>query len=520
MGTSMKIAVFNRYWTTFGGGERYAGAFAQALATDHDVHLLSPTTVDWAQLEERLGLDLSRTTRRTVPSDPSLFTAITREYDLFVNSSFMSAEVNEARRGVYVVLFPAHRVGAFGRAKRAGSRLLGPGLMANHTSVAWGKGFHPAERSGAGVFRWTSSKADLQLRLPAGTPTRVRLTFLAYRPRSIPPANVLVEVDGRVYGRTKVGGDLRSVELDVELIGRGAHVPIALVIRSDTFVPSASGTGSDSRELGVPVASVQLGRGARAWLLGRFPFLAPSGLSGDFLATYQEIVSISEFTRRWVRRRWGRESQVIYPPVTLATGEEQKDPTILSVGRFFDQSFGHSKKQLELVRAFRTLVRQGLPGWALHLVGSCQTQHAEYLARVQAEAQGLPVHFHIDATGKELSGLYRRASIYWHAAGLGESERRHPERLEHFGISTVEAMGAGAVPIVVGSGGQREIVQHNVSGYHFRSLDDLVERTRLLAEDQGLRRRLAHAARQRAEEFSTERFAQRVRALVDNAPSA
>ena len=516
----MRVAVFNRYWATCGGGERYAGALAQALATDHDVHLLSPSPVDRALLEERLGLDLSRATPRVVPDNPQLFTTITSEYDLLVNSSFMSTELSGARRGIYVVLFPAHRQGSLQLTKRVGARLLGPVLIQNGMSVVWGNGFHPSERLEGRAWRWTTSEAYLHLTLPADAPTCVRLTFLAYRPRLAPPATVLVEVDGQVRARTKVGGDMRPVEVDVDLVGRGAEEPIALVIRSDTVVPTGAGAAGDARQLGVPLASVQVGKGVRSWLLGRFPFLAQSGPSDDFLATYQEIVSISEFTQRWVRHRWGRKSHVIYPPVAFVTGGVQKEPLILSVGRFFGQRFGHSKKQIELVRAFRALVARGLPGWELHLVGSCQHLHTEYLDRVRAEARGLPVHFHIDASGRELRQLYERASIYWHAAGLGESERRHPERLEHFGISTVEAMGAGAVPIVVGTGGQGEIVQHEVNGYHFRSLEDLVARTYLLAHLPALRRRLGDAARQRAGEFSTERFAARVRALVDDAPSA
>ena len=515
----MKVAVYNRYWTTLGGGERYAGGLAEALSADHDVHLLSPTSVDWSLFEERLGIDLSRTTPREVPVDPSGFTEITSEYDLLVTCSFMSTEFNGARRGIYVVLFPAQATTAVRAAKHIGARVLRPVLARDDLNVVWGSGFHPAERSKNGVFRWTTDEADVYLTLPAGESTRVRLTFLAYRPPSAPPANVQVEIDGRVCGRATVGADLRPVELDVNVIGRGRDEPIGLVIRSDTFTPNGNGAGGDSRELGVPLATIQVGKGARSWLLGRYPFLGNTQLPADYLATYQQIVSISEFTQRWVRRRWGRQSHVIYPPVAFPDGGP-KEPLILSVGRFFDQDCGHSKKQLEMVRAFRTLVAQGLTGWKLHLVGGCQQSHAEYLERVRAEAAGLPVQFHIDAPGKELLDLYSRASIYWHAAGFGESERRHPERLEHFGISTVEAMAAGAVPIVVGKAGQGEIVQHDVNGYHFRSLGDLAARTRQVAQDAGLRQRLAAAARERANEYSTRRFAARVRALVGSAPSA
>jgi glycosyltransferase involved in cell wall biosynthesis len=511
----MKIAVFNRYWTTCGGGERYAGAFAEALAVDHDVHLLSPTDVDWPRLEERLGLDLSRTTRRTVPSDPSLVTAVSREYDVFVCSSFEGIESNEARRGIYVALFPTHRRIAFQLARRMAAGLLGPMLRQD---VLWGNGFFPAERFGHHVFRWTSAAADLQLALPAGVRRRVRLTFLPFRPRSLNPASVVVEVDGRIQAHTKVGGDLGRVAVDVDVTGRGSDSPIGLVIRTDTFVPDG-GAGGDARQLGVPLSSIQVGKGTRAWLAGRFPFLTRSQRQVDFLETYQDIVSISEFTRGWVGRRWGRKSHVICPPVDAPTGREQKDPIILSVGRFYDARFGHSKKQLELVRAFRSLVGRGLRGWQLHLVGSWQQHHAIYLAQVRAEAEGLPVHFHIDAPREELRELYARASIYWHATGLDESERRRPERFEHFGISTVEAMGAGAVPIVFGKGGQAEIVQENVNGYLFRSLDELVARTQLVAQDPQLRLRLSKAATQRAAEFSTERFAELVRTLVAHAPS-
>ena len=512
----MKIAVFNRFWTTHGGGERYSGAFAQALAGDHDVHLLSPTPVDWDRLEEHLGLDLSRTSARMVPADPHLVTAITREYDLFVNCSFMSNEFNGARRGIYVVLFPAQGGGAFPFVKRVGARVLGPVLRRADFDVAWGNGFYPAERSDLGTFRWTSSEAHLAVTLPPGTPSRVRLEFLGYRSHPVPPATVRVEVDGRVCATITVGGDLRPVTVEFDLAGRVIGEPIPVVIRSDVFVPDG-----DMRQLGVPVASVQLGTGARARLLARFPFLSRSWRSGDFLGSYRDIVSISEFTQFWVRSRWGRESHVIHPPVDFCPhGGTPKEPLILSVGRFFDQRFGHSKKQLELVRAFRTLVTRGLRGWELHLVGGCQQQHAEYLAQVKAEAEGLPVHFHIDTPRKNLNELYRRASIYWHAAGLDESERQHPERLEHFGISTVEAMGAGLVPIVFGKAGQKEIVQHDVNGYHFRSLDDLAARTQVLAGDPVLRGRLAEAARRRAEQFSTSRFAARVRALVEDAASA
>jgi glycosyltransferase involved in cell wall biosynthesis len=244
-----------------------------------------------------------------------------------------------------------------------------------------------------------------------------------------------------------------------------------------------------------------------------FPRLAVPPVPLDFLDTYSRIVSISAFTQSWVRELWGRESDILHPPVPLRPPGE-KQPVILSVGRFFGRDAGHSKKQLEMVRAFRQLVRGGLSGWEYHLVGGCSAEHLPYLEQVRREAEGLPIEIHVDASGAELDELYGRASVFWHAAGLGESERRRPWRLEHFGITTVEAMAAGAVPIVVGRAGQLEIVEHGVSGFHVESARELADRTRELVENEELRRRLAGGARLRAEAFSVERFARRVRELA------
>ena len=71
---------------------------------------------------------------------------------------------------------------------------------------------------------------------------------------------------------------------------------------------------------------------------------------------------------------------------------------------------------------------------------------------------------------------------------------------------TVEAMAAGCVPIVINKGGQREIVEHGVSGFLWNTLEELKLYTMRVARDEQLRIRMADAARVRAHQFSTEKF--------------
>jgi glycosyltransferase involved in cell wall biosynthesis len=193
------------------------------------------------------------------------------------------------------------------------------------------------------------------------------------------------------------------------------------------------------------------------------------------------------------------------PPLT-------KRPIILAVGRFFDPASGHGKHQLELVDAFRSL---GEAGWTLHLVGGCEPEGERYLARVRAAADGLPVHLHPDASGAELRALYGSASLFWHATGLGE-DRGRPERFEHFGITTVEAMSAGAVPLVFAGGGQLEVVEPGRSGRFWSTPAELVAATRELIADPARRTAMAGAARRAAERFAPAVFASSLTAIVDD----
>ena len=66
--------------------------------------------------------------------------------------------------------------------------------------------------------------------------------------------------------------------------------------------------------------------------------------------------------------------------------------------------------------------------------------------------------------------LYGKSSIYWHATGYGED---NPKKFEHFGISTVEAMAAECIPVVINLGGQPEIVEQSVNGFLWNSIPEL-----------------------------------------------
>ena len=231
------------------------------------------------------------------------------------------------------------------------------------------------------------------------------------------------------------------------------------------------------------------------------------------LGSYTQIASISDFTRVWTRKHWGADSTVIYPPVSSRPFDGTKSPEILSVGRF--TPLWHTKKYPELIRAIADVQEVADSGWTYHCAGtlSSRQEDQQYFEMLRSLADPRGVRLHQNLTRDELLCRYEQASLFVHATGLDEPDDR-PQATEHFGISTVEAMAAGCVPIVIDKGGQPEIVQHGESGFVWRTILDLQQYIALLVGDQALRGRMSAAARARAQAFSAPSFVRAAGALL------
>jgi glycosyltransferase involved in cell wall biosynthesis len=223
------------------------------------------------------------------------------------------------------------------------------------------------------------------------------------------------------------------------------------------------------------------------------------------LNTYGHLTAISEFARQWTSTRWGIGCDIVYPPVNVDFVQVEKEPLVLSVGRF--STLAHTKKQLEMVYAFRELEREGT-GWTYACVGGLNSrkENQDYFDRVTAAARDSRVRVAANVPHIETRGLYQRARVFWHSTGFNDPTEIRPELAEHFGIATAEAMAAGCVPVVVNKGGQPEIVQHGLNGFVWNSLDELKGFTRLLMNEPELWARMSKAARQRAQRFSRQEF--------------
>lgn len=197
------------------------------------------------------------------------------------------------------------------------------------------------------------------------------------------------------------------------------------------------------------------------------------------------LVANSNAVRERIERFYGREADVVHPPVEVAElgGGEAERRRFLWVGRLVPY-----KRPLLVAEAFRGLPQQ------LTMVGiGPQEEELRATLPPNVELRGW-------ISRGELVGLYRGAAGFIH---IGE---------EDFGITMVEALAAGAPVIALDAGGARDIVRDGTDGALLAeptasALRTAVERVAATEWDRA-------ALRARAADFSRERFAARMRELL------
>ncbi len=229
----------------------------------------------------------------------------------------------------------------------------------------------------------------------------------------------------------------------------------------------------------------------------------------------------SYFTKQIIEQSWNvtidsvLQPMVSVEPLLIKPSDlPLKQNIILHVGRFFSQL--HCKRQDTLVQIFRDLLKKRpelSETWKLVLIGSVEDH--QFAKKVEKSAKGLPIEIIHNVDRDDLNSWYKKASIYWHATGYGTNPVTQPEKSEHFGISTVEAMAAGCAPVVINLGGQTEILVGELTQYLWNTTAECVDTTLQLIDDPAKMILVQLMAQQRAKQFNQARFDQQVLDMVE-----
>jgi glycosyltransferase involved in cell wall biosynthesis len=293
----------------------------------------------------------------------------------------------------------------------------------------------------------------------------------------VPPAMELIEhCERERYGRILISTP-GPVGLAALAAGKLLGVPVAGIFHTD-FPRYVAALGGDGRLEAIAGSYIR-------WFYRQMDevFVSSASYAAELAAMGIESSRLRDLPR-------GVDLDLFSPtrrePDLFARWGLGNGPVILYVGRL-----SREKNLDALFRAFRALRSRGIAA-SLAIVGDGPERPA-----LEMRWSSPDVAFIGYLRGEELATAYASADLFV-----------FPSRTDTFGNAVLEAMASGIPPIVAKEGGPAEQVRHGETGLviDLEVPDALVDAMAILLGREGIRRRLAAAARQHARSCSWGRL--------------
>jgi glycosyltransferase involved in cell wall biosynthesis len=169
----------------------------------------------------------------------------------------------------------------------------------------------------------------------------------------------------------------------------------------------------------------------------------------DKLDSSSVLLTNSEFSKSKIREFWDRNAEVLYPPVDVETYQNliernpEREDWVVTISRF------DSVKNLGIIPWIASHCKSAKK---FIVIGSVRPGDMSIINQLKTNALKLGVEEKIqimpNASNEEKHIALSRAKVLF-----------HPKLHEHFGISVVEGMASGCIPVVFNGGGPVEFVE-------------------------------------------------------------
>lgn len=483
-----KAVVYDKWLSTLGGGEVVACNFAKALIdNNYELTFVCGKKVDPKIIKDKLGIDLSKAIFLEIWNDEKKLQEITKNKDIFINASYMDYMSGNASKNFYYTSFPTE---SYNNIKGF--------ILNNFIYPKIVKYIKPIEfieqpksiTSQSNHLLYQLDKnlkiAFSFLQLNKTYKLKFSLFLESFNKKNLEQITWKIDTNKIKNSLVKIDHNHNIVKVEIDFIPQNQTTNLEFININNInniFLINPKILTNNIVQFITKSFYEKINSRLRAGIFSNI---------SQRMKSFDLVFANSGYTSYWIKKYWNVNSQVLYPPVEMLfrkynLEKNKKENKICSVGRFF--TLGHSKKQEIMIEAFKKMYDSGIKNWELHLAGGLGNEPTsiKFMGELQKAAKNYPVFFHINCSRKEIEELYLSSKIYWHAAGFGENKKKNPIKFEHFGITPIEAMSLGCIPVLYNGGGLPETVKTilpNEFNLHiYNSIDELVLKTKNIIKE-------------------------------------
>ena len=218
------------------------------------------------------------------------------------------------------------------------------------------------------------------------------------------------------------------------------------------------------------------------------------------------IVANSKFTQKVIEERLGKKTFVVNPPVESKLISSQincrrQKNSVITISRF------RSAKRLEIIPKIASYAKDG----EFVVIGIADKESEQCLKELLREIERLGL--------KQRVCVYKNKAHEFTLSALSTAKIfLHTQTTEAFGMSIVESMAAGCIPIVPRTGGPWIDIldcQDGQYGFSYRSSAEAAAKIRMLFEDESLRIKVSERAIHRSMIYDSSVFENKFLKIVE-----
>ena len=170
------------------------------------------------------------------------------------------------------------------------------------------------------------------------------------------------------------------------------------------------------------------------------------------------LISNSKFVQDSIKEKLNKNSEIIYPPVNLDEFQPiLKEKNIVTIGRYSEEK--HHEFGISVMKDL---------DYNYDIIGNTKTKsnilYYEQLENLIKTKNYKNIHLLKNLERKNLVEKVNKSKVYFHGSK------------ETFGISTVESIAAGCIPIVPDIGGHKETVPFDELRYEQNNIEDAYQK--------------------------------------------